>query len=393
MRSYIFSTVEQQNYIDSKNDENVKLTNDQRIVGSKIFENRIYTEKGGVQFKNPTAHDSRYWMIRPQGGLEATAFGIYYHDLNDTNGRAQLSFNDSIAQFQVDLRLHTMGENTASATRKDYVDNNFVGLFNDQTITGNKTFTSFPLLPSQNPNVDTQITHKGYVDGVTKGWGLGAQGRSLSGLSCNEATMSGFYSVYGATKDTPIGTGPSGSSMIVCRWGSGLGIGQIFFGYGSHSNRTWIRTSSSGKWGSWNEVLTSRNGLMLAEDQTISGQKCFDQMILTPNGGGIVHASNLDTGLKITTSGQVVLGGDSTRTVNPIQFRPNGIEDAENSVTITATGNIQTSVEPSERDHVVNKAYVDDAINALHPIGSVVLRMDATNPRAVYGGTWALCYR
>jgi len=39
---------------------------------------------------------------------------------------------------------------------------------------------------------------------------------------------------------------------------------------------------------------------------------------------------------------------------------------------------------------LTRKDYVDNAILALNPVGSVVFRMDAINPATIYGGTWAL---
>jgi len=40
--------------------------------------------------------------------------------------------------------------------------------------------------------------------------------------------------------------------------------------------------------------------------------------------------------------------------------------------------------------NVATESYVDQAILALNPVGSVVLRMDAIDPATIYGGTWAL---
>jgi len=43
----------------------------------------------------------------------------------------------------------------------------------------------------------------------------------------------------------------------------------------------------------------------------------------------------------------------------------------------------------SEANELTRKDYVDAAILALNPVGSVVLRMDAINPTTIYGGTWS----
>jgi len=57
--------------------------------------------------------------------------------------------------------------------------------------------------------------------------------------------------------------------------------------------------------------------------------------------------------------------------------------DDTNNVSITATI-------PVNPNHLTRKDYVDAAILALNPVGSVVLRMDTIDPATIYGGTWGL---
>ncbi|MFM1687954.1 pyocin knob domain-containing S74 family peptidase [Aeromonas salmonicida] len=95
------------------------------------------------------------------------------------------------------------------------------------------------------------------------GFGLGEKsGFSLSGKSCNDAVESGFYSVFDGTKDTPYtSTGPSGSSLLVQRWGTGV-CTQTFISY--VADRIHIRRQYKDVWQPWVEVLTEVNGVAVS---------------------------------------------------------------------------------------------------------------------------------
>ncbi len=57
-------------------------------------------------------------------------------------------------------------------------------------------------------------------------------------------------------KNTPLGTGPSGSTLLVTKWGNGANA-QIFFSY--TENRVWVRRQYVSVWQPWAEMYTSLN--------------------------------------------------------------------------------------------------------------------------------------
>ncbi|UYD58323.1 long-tail fiber protein [Aeromonas phage UP87] len=77
---------------------------------------------------------------------------------------------------------------------------------------------------------------------------------SLSGKSCNSAVESGTYAILSGTTDTPFGTGPSGSTMQVSKWGDG-GVQQMFFSYSA--DRVFVRRMEGGVWKSWFELYST----------------------------------------------------------------------------------------------------------------------------------------
>ncbi|QBX32655.1 long tail fiber hinge connector [Aeromonas phage Asfd_1] len=77
---------------------------------------------------------------------------------------------------------------------------------------------------------------------------------SLSGKSCNSAVESGTYSIFSGTTDTPFGTGPSGSTMQVSKWGDG-GVQQMFFSYSS--DRVFVRRLQGTEWKPWFELYST----------------------------------------------------------------------------------------------------------------------------------------
>ncbi|WKW84208.1 tail fiber protein [Aeromonas phage GomatiRiver_11] len=79
---------------------------------------------------------------------------------------------------------------------------------------------------------------------------------SLSGKSCNDAIESGFYSIFSGTTDTPFGSGPSGSTMVVARWGT-TGVQQTFYNY--NSDRVFVRRLEAGVWKPWFELYSTSN--------------------------------------------------------------------------------------------------------------------------------------
>lgn len=93
------------------------------------------------------------------------------------------------------------------------------------------------------------------VGAAPSGFGLGGEGQSLAGKSCNDATESGFYSIYSSTTDTPYGSGPSGSGMMVVKWGGGAGCFQLFFAY--TAARVHVRRRYQDAWQGWSELYST----------------------------------------------------------------------------------------------------------------------------------------
>ena len=92
------------------------------------------------------------------------------------------------------------------------------------------------------------------IGAAPDGYGLGGAGRNLATLSCDTALESGFYGVYGTTTETPFGTGPSGSTLIVTKWG-GNGVSQTFYSY--TSDRVFVRRMYQGVWQPWFELYST----------------------------------------------------------------------------------------------------------------------------------------
>lgn len=93
------------------------------------------------------------------------------------------------------------------------------------------------------------------VGAAPAGYGLGTEGRSLADKSCNDAMESGFYSIYSSTTDTPYGSGPSGSGMMVVKWGGGAGCFQLFFAY--TAARVHVRRRYQDAWQGWSELYST----------------------------------------------------------------------------------------------------------------------------------------
>ncbi|EQB2600695.1 pyocin knob domain-containing protein, partial [Aeromonas salmonicida] len=77
-----------------------------------------------------------------------------------------------------------------------------------------------------------------------------------SGDDCDNAVLPGNYAIYGNTTNTPYGIGPSGSTLLVTKWG-GSSNSQIFFSY--TADRVFIRRRQNSIWMAWTELYTSAN--------------------------------------------------------------------------------------------------------------------------------------
>lgn len=77
-----------------------------------------------------------------------------------------------------------------------------------------------------------------------------------TGEDCNNAVLPGNYSVFANTANTPHGIGPSGSTLLVTRWGNGANT-QMFFTYGS--DRVFVRRQHINVWQPWFELYSTKN--------------------------------------------------------------------------------------------------------------------------------------
>ncbi|WP_273761682.1 pyocin knob domain-containing S74 family peptidase [Aeromonas hydrophila] len=77
-----------------------------------------------------------------------------------------------------------------------------------------------------------------------------------TGDDCNNAILPGNYGIFANTANTPYGTGPSGSTLLVTRWGNGSST-QIFFTY--TQDRVFVRRMYIGVWQDWFELYSTKN--------------------------------------------------------------------------------------------------------------------------------------
>ncbi|WP_324002271.1 pyocin knob domain-containing S74 family peptidase [Aeromonas dhakensis] len=77
-----------------------------------------------------------------------------------------------------------------------------------------------------------------------------------TGDDCNNAILPGNYGIFANTANTPHGTGPSGSTLLVTRWGNGAST-QIFFTYSQ--DRVFVRRMYIGVWQDWFELYSTKN--------------------------------------------------------------------------------------------------------------------------------------
>ncbi|MGL5013199.1 MAG: hypothetical protein ACRC6V_02765 [Bacteroidales bacterium] len=96
------------------------------------------------------------------------------------------------------------------------------------------------------------------VGAAPGGYGLGEYGRSLADQSCNDATATGWYSIFTSTTGGPLGSGPSGSVLHVIRWSSSATVSvvhQTFYSY--TSDRVFQRRMYNSVWQPWVELYST----------------------------------------------------------------------------------------------------------------------------------------
>uniref|UniRef100_A0AB39TZC8 Hinge connector of long tail fiber distal connector n=1 Tax=Aeromonas phage vB_AdhaM_G2 TaxID=3238786 RepID=A0AB39TZC8_9CAUD len=106
-------------------------------------------------------------------------------------------------------------------------------------------------------NTNYDIFHKGNLPSAEEVKAMAVYDRPPED-DCDKAIIPGNYGVFANTKNTPVagGIGPSGSTLLVTRWGNGANA-QIFFSY--TENRVWVRRQYIGVWQPWAEMYTSLN--------------------------------------------------------------------------------------------------------------------------------------
>lgn len=228
------------------------------------------------------------------------------------------------------------------------------------------------------------------VSAAPQGYGLGGVGTAIA--SCNDAVMSGFYMINGSTTDTPLGSGPSGSTMVVTRWSS-TAISQMFFLYGANAagDRIFSRTMYGGIWKAWFELYSTSKIPTVQEIGTYSTQQIDTQLGLKADSselllkvsktgdtmtGALTATQFLATNnyaftSQTTTHGmylgntvsdkRLILGGGDT-SLGAVYIRPQGIATEAAQTIFNTDGTITNGSAPTAVGHLTNKTYVDTLI-------------------------------
>ncbi|MFQ2201045.1 pyocin knob domain-containing S74 family peptidase [Aeromonas hydrophila] len=131
---------------------------------------------------------------------------------------------------------------------------------------------------------------------------------------CNNATMPGNFGIFANTKNTPLGTGPSGSTLLVTKWGNGASS-QIFIPY--TSDRVFVRRMYIGVWQPWFELYSTSNkptatdvGTMTTTQINTELAKKADLTYVNTELGKKADKSYTDTelGKKLSLSGGTMTG-------------------------------------------------------------------------------------
>jgi hypothetical protein len=82
--------------------------------------------------------------------------------------------------------LPTTAPTANNPIRKGYADSNYVGITGNQTVSGEKTFSTLPKVPTTTPTSNDQVASKAYVDSVASG-GSGGSGGPYVDLTTNQS--------------------------------------------------------------------------------------------------------------------------------------------------------------------------------------------------------------
>ena len=122
------------------------------------------------------------------------------------------------------------------------------------------TMSKFSMANGVNPQVawgstNHDILHRGNMPTVADISAMGRYSRP-DGDDCNNAIAPGNYGIGGFTTNTPVGSGPSGSTLLVLTWETGTtSVSQMFISY--TQDRVWIRKRYTGVWQPWFELYSS----------------------------------------------------------------------------------------------------------------------------------------
>lgn len=122
------------------------------------------------------------------------------------------------------------------------------------------SYLRFKLASGTNPQVAWgssihDVLHRGNMPTAEEVKAMAVYDRP-TGDDCNNAIMPGNYGIFANTANTPHGTGPSGSTLLVTRWGNGAST-QIFFTYSA--DRVFVRRQYIGVWQDWFELYSTKN--------------------------------------------------------------------------------------------------------------------------------------
>jgi len=152
-----------------------------------------------------------------------------------------------------------------------------------------------------------------------------------------------------------------------------------------------VYLDASDTWSAWSE-WAKMSDVNLKADITyvdtflpLAGGTITDDLAINTAVGVEAEIRLEDNGLRV---GRFLKFGDGTVGIQTFASVGGALET---QVGFDTNGNISVNgVAPISGNHLTRKDYVDQAILALNPIGSVVMRMDAIDPATIYGGTWSL---
>ncbi|HHW4400015.1 TPA: tail fiber domain-containing protein [Aeromonas hydrophila] len=176
------------------------------------------------------------------------------------------------------------------------------------------------------------------------------------GDDCNNAIMPGNYSVFSNTKNTPFGSGPSGSTLLVTRWGNNASS-QIFIPY--TTDRVFVRRMYIGVWQPWFELYSTSNKPTPADIGTLTTAQINTELGKKLNLSGGNVTGNISSTATYRTSINQSLGFVMQRTGTTYQA---GIGQGTDGMAVIGTGT-ETNLEawlkvgPSTLIFTGNKVY------------------------------------